>query len=239
MYHFSDDINWSLFFRFDKRWIENMNWSRLSSAAKAILPVIACHCNKHGESFPGEETIAVLSGLTAKIVRKGIHDLEGFPGYTWDHYLTRHGKRGKKFLIKFPPTDEIGRSFFFHRGIIDSGIWRELSPSAKALYPVMRYFSKYDIYEDHDAEDMCDVPTYYGKRKWELCNAENGQIAKYAGINRHTVKEAVENLKNNFLIQPYVTEMNEKTTKVFLIPEKLWKPSYLNQKLRSGASSWL
>lgn len=237
MYHFPNEVNWTRFFRFDKKWIENMNWARLSTAAKAVLPVIACHCNAQGVSFPGEETIAAMSGLTAKTARKGINDLEGYPGYTWANYLTMRGKRGKKFSIKFPSTNEKGRSFFFHRGIIDGGIWSELTPSAKALYPVMRYFSRYDVYEDEDVDDMSDISTYYSQRKWELCDAENGQLDKYAGINRHTVSEAANNLKHNFLIEPYVTEMDEKTTKVFLIPKKYWKASYLNEKLKSVAIS--
>jgi len=237
MFHFSDKIDWSHFFRFDKRWIENMNWARIFPAAKTVLPVICCYCNERGESFPGEAVIAALSGMTAKSVRRGIHDLEGFPGYNWEHYLTRRGRQGKRFSIDFPEIGEKGHSFFFYRGIIDSGIWSELKPAARSLYPVMRYFSRYDADEDEDLEEVSDFDEHYANRKWELCNAEVGQLAKYAGINRHTVAEAMKSLQANFLLEPYVGGNGEKTSKVYLIPKKYWKASYLNQKLKIQAGA--
>lgn len=239
MFHFHNDINWNQFFRFDKKWIENMNWAdqRISPAAKAILPVIGCHCNECGEAFPGEETIAALSGLTAKSVRKGIHDLEGFPGFNWSYYLTRLGKRGKRFNVSFPPKGEKGRVFFFHRGIMDGGIWRELKPSAKALYPVMRYFSRYDVDSDESLEDLSDFDDRFANRRWELCGAEVGQLARFAGIDRRSIADAIQSLQKNFLIKAFIDENGDKAWKVYLIPEKYWKASYLNQQLKDQAVS--
>jgi len=237
MFHFKDVADWKLFFRFDKQWVENMSWARISPAAKAILPVIGVHCNEHGEAFPGEEVIAALSGLTPKSVRKGIHDLEGFPGFHWEYYLTRRGRQGKRFFIDPPPKGEKGRSLFFYRIIIDGGMWSELKPAARSLYPVMRYFSRYDAYEDEDLENVSDFDEHYANRKWELCDAEAGQLAKYAGINRHTVAEAMKNLQKNFLLEPHEDSNAEKTSKVYLIPKKYWKTSYLNQKLKTQAGS--
>ena len=234
MFHFPNEVDWTLFFRFDKKWIENMNWSRITRAAKATLPVIACHCNNRGQSFPGEETIAALSGLTPMSVRKGIRvDLDGFPGFNWEYYHTKRGKRGKRFLLTFPQKGTKGRSFFFYRGIIDGGLWRELKPAAQALYPVMRYFSRYDFDEDQDLDDQSDFNECYSKRKWELCGAEIGQLAKYAGINRRSIPEAIRSLQENFLIDPYMDLNSEKAWKVYLIPEKYFKASYLNQKLKN------
>ncbi len=237
MFHFPNEIDWAKFFRFDKRWVENMNWARITPAAKAVLPVIACHCNERGQSFPGEETIAALSGLTAKSARKGIHDLEGFPGFDWEYYLTRRGKRGKRFLLTFPQKGIKGRSFFFHRGIIDGGLWRELKPAARALYPVMRYFSRYDAEEDASVDDLSDYQEAYAGRQWELCSAEGGQLAKYAGVNRRSLPEATRSLQENFLIEPYMDLNSEKVWKVYLIPEKYFKAGYLNQKLKNESVS--
>ncbi len=235
MYHFPNDIDWDIFFRFDKRLIENMNWAHISPAAKAIFPVIACHCDKKGVSFPGEETISALSGLTPKSVRKGIkNDLDGFPSFTWSHYQTRYGKRSKRFKIEFPQNNSIkGRTFFFYRGIIDSGIWRELKPTAQALYPVMRYFSRYDVDEDESIEDTSDFDEHFKNRQWELCGAEVGQLCKYAGINRRSFSGAIQSLEKNFLIEDHVDGCGEKLWKVYLRPKKYWKASYLNQKLRN------
>lgn len=237
MFHFPDEVDWKRFFRFDKLWIKNMNWARISPAAKAVLPVIACHCNERGLAFPGEETIAALSGLTAKSVRKGIHDLEGFPGFSWKHYLTNRGKRGKLFSIDLPPKGEKGRAFFFYRGIVDGGIWSKLKPTARSLYLVMRYFSRYDAYEDENFDGVDDFDECYANRKWELCNAEVGELARYAGINRHTVTEAMKSLQKNFLLERHVDNNIELISKIYLIPKKYWKASYLNQKLKIQAGA--
>lgn len=214
-----------------------MNWARISPAAKAVLPVIACHCNERGEAFPGEEVIAALSGLTAKSVRdSGIKKgLDGFPGFSWEYYLTRRGKRGKRFMIEFPPKGEQGQAFFFYRGIIDGGIWCGLKPTAQAIYPVLRHFARYDIEEDESSEDPSEFLDDYKKRRWELCSSEIGQLAKHAGIDRRSVAEAMANLKKNFLLEPQVDGSGEKAWKVFLIPAKYWKASYLNQKLKNQA----
>ena len=89
------------FFRFDKRWIESMNWARLPKSSKSILPVIGMHCNEKGLSFPGERTIAILAGLTEKTVREGIRGLKGFPGFEISHFATENGKRAKNFQTHF------------------------------------------------------------------------------------------------------------------------------------------
>lgn len=234
MYHFPNDIKWNIFFRFDKRLIENLNWAHISTAAKAIFPVIACHCNERGESFPGEEAIAALSGLTPKSARKGVHNLEGFPGFNWKYYQTRYGRRGKRFNIEFPKNNsDKGQTFFFYRCIIDGGIWRELKPTAQALYPVMRYFSRYDIDEDEGVEDKSDFEEHFKNRQWELCGAEVGQLSMYAGINRRSFSEAIQSLEKNFLVEAHVDGYGEKLWKVYLRPKMYWKASVLNQKLRN------
>ena len=235
MFHFPNDINWNIFFRFDKRLIENMNWAHISQAAKAIFPVIACHCNEKGLAFPGEETIAALSGLTAKSVRKGVHDLEGFPGYDWQYYLTKRGKRGKRFYITLPPKGEKGRSIFFCRGVMDCGAWSELKPTAKALYTVMRYYSRYYVDEDESIKDDFDFLEHYQNRDCELCGAEVGQLSKYAGISRRSFSEAIKSLEENYLIEAHVDGCGEKLWKVYLYPQTYCKASYLNQKLRNKA----
>ncbi|HPK54191.1 MAG TPA: helix-turn-helix domain-containing protein [Smithellaceae bacterium] len=234
MFHFTDEVDWTLFFRFDKRWIENMNWARISPAAKAVFPVIACHCNERGESFPGAEVISAKAGLTIGSVRKGIHDLENFPGFKWEYYTTRRGKRGKRFFVKFPDKGEQGRTFFFYRGIMDGGIWRKLKPAARALYPVMRYFARYEDGEDEGLDEIDEFKDRFAARKWELCNALVIELADNAGIDRRTIKDALKSLEENFLIEPYEIETGEKAYKVFIIPHSQWKARYSNQQIRSG-----
>ena len=246
MYHFTSDVDWKRFFRFDKRWIENMNWARLSPAAKAVFPVIARYCNERGESFPGETIIAALSGLAARSARKGIHDLEGFPGFSWEYYLTKRGRQGKRFQLTFPPKGEPGRTFFFRTVIIDAGTWRKrndghvsgLIPAAQALYPVLRHFARYDDGEDERTYDDTDeFAEKYASRHWEICSADIGPLAKYAGISRNTVKDAIQSLQDNFLLEAYKNDDGHKGWKVFICPPKRWRPGFMNQKLKSEAGA--
>jgi hypothetical protein len=228
MYHFKSEIDWSLFFRFDRKWIEDENWARISPAAKSIFPVIARHCNEGGDAYPGQEAIAALSGRTSKTIRAGIRALEGFPGFACDPYTTKRGVRAIRYRLQLPDKRERGRTFFFKHVIIDGGIWRELKPAAQALYPVMRYFGRYDYWEDENEVD--DFDERYANREWELCNADNGQLAKHAGIDRHTVADAMKSLKENFLIEPHVDGNGQKAWKVFIKPAYTWKASYLNKR---------
>ena len=121
MYQFREKINYQQFFRFDKKLVENMNWALLPKSSKAVFPVIACHCNDKGESFPSERTIAIMSGRTDKTVRDGIKGLETFPGFKFTFYVTSRGRRAKRFYINQPSTDIKGRIFPFHKCIIEGG----------------------------------------------------------------------------------------------------------------------
>ena len=196
MYHFTDDLNLNQHFWFDKKLIENMNWAMLPKASKSVFPVIACHRNKRGLSFPGEQTISALSGRTEKIVREGIRGLAGFPNFKMNYYTTKHGRRSKRFFLKTPPFEK-GRSFPFHKIIILGGNWSMLKPSATAIYPVMRYFGYFDE-PDEDVE--FDDETFSG-RTHDFCQAQTSLLAKYAGIARRSVFIAMDNLQEHYLIE--------------------------------------
>ncbi len=232
MYHFPEKVNYTNFFRFDRRWIKNMNWARISPAARAVLPVIACHCNDQGVSFPGEDVIAALSGRTPKTARQGIRDLDGFPGLTWEHYLTRRGKRGKRFILELPQKGERGRSFFFHRAILDGGNWAELSPAAQAVYPVLRYFSYFDQDEVDDPGESFDDD--YRSRGYELCSASKSEVARFAGVSRYALPAAMESLKKCFLSEASEDGNGDHLWKVFLIPPRFFRRGYLNTRLGEG-----
>jgi hypothetical protein len=240
MYQFGEVLNRGLFFRFDKKWIENMNWALLPKSSKGVLPVIASHCDNLGQSFPSEQTIAALSGWTEKKVREGINGLVGFPGFELSHYTTKRGRRAKRYKMTFPHEREEGRSFFFHKIIIDGGNWHELKPVSQALYPVMRYFGYFDAEEytlDETNEELIsmDVPELYKIREWDLCEAEISIMAEYAGIKRPSVYTALADLAKNFLIEEAVNEQGARTWKVYLIPPRHYKRGYLNKKIRKRA----
>jgi hypothetical protein len=233
MYQFKEDLNLNQFFWWDKKLIENMNWAVLPKSSKAIFPVIACHANSKGEAFPGEQTIAILAGVSDKIVRKGIRGLETFPNFRCDYYVSRRGKRAKKFFLNIPSNNSGHNAFPFYKFILESGIWRKIKPSAKSLYPVLRYFGFFDInlYADLENLEICeaDFEEVFPDRKYDFCEADPGILAQFAGIHRNSINAALDDLANNFLIESY----GYLEWKVFLRSKDLtfWKRDYLNKKV--------
>ncbi|SDP57680.1 helix-turn-helix domain-containing protein [Desulforhopalus singaporensis] len=238
MYHFKEEWNRRGHFWFDKKLIENKNWAILSKASKSVFPVIASHRNEKGEAFPGEQAIAILSGLSDKTVRQGIRGLEDFPGIEIQNYVTKRGRRSKRYKIDKPPEVQ-GRSFPFYRGVFEGGNWLHLIPSAQALYPVMRYFGYFDsvvceIYlyeEDAGGYDLHDFDAVYKDRKWDFCIAELDILAEYAGISKRSVYDALRSLGDNHLIENYSDE-DLVGWKVFLLPTTIYNRDYLNEKTR-------
>ena len=236
MYQFSDSINWTNFFWMKKSLIENKNWAILSQAAKSTFPVIVCHADKHGVAFPGETTIAALAGLSEKQVRQGILNLEGFPGFSWKYYVTKRGRRSKKFFIKLPQQPKPGAAFPFFRHLLDSGNWRELKPTGRALYPVMRHFAyfNFDEYieadEDEDADEYspADFAEVFQERKFDFCKADKGILCEFAGINRRSISSALESLKYCSLIEPY----GEGWLVYLRSNNRIFKRAYLNEKIK-------
>lgn len=216
-----------------------MNWASIPKSSKAILPVIAAHCDDKGESFPSERTLAILSGRSDKTVREGIQGLIGFPGFSVENYITKRGRRAKRFIMTFPPEREEGRSFFFYKYLIEGGNWRLLKPVSQALYPVMRYFAYFDeevyLANEEGAEDEYDpmeFKEFYKARKWECCEAETTILAKYSHITRPSVYEALRDLGKYFLVEKMgKSDEGVDQWKVFIRPPTYYKRDFLNMEV--------
>jgi hypothetical protein len=198
------------FFRFPKTIIKNEIWAKLPQAARSIFPVIGVHCNAQGQCFPGEKTIARLSGRTEKIVRKGINALAELDCFHVNPYITKRGKRSKKFKLNLPRNFKEGAMFPFFRDIVDSGQWNKLTPCAQALYPVMRCFGFVDQYLLADIDPDFDTPmvnedfkTQYAERKFDLFEGQKSVLCEFAGISSKSFKSAIYNLYLNKLVVYY------------------------------------
>lgn len=237
MYQFKEAIDYRGHFWFDKKTIENMNWAMLPPASKTIFPVIAAHQDKNGVAFPGEQTISILSGRTDKIVRRGIEGLRDFPGIEIQNYVTPRGRRSKKFKIAKPPEIS-GRSFPFFKSVFEGGNWQEITPTAQALYPVMRCFGFFDslvfqLYlslEEGEEHDLLDFDDVFKTREWDFCSAELDVLAGRAGITKKSVRKALESLEETNLIKPFKDE-DLNGWMVFLRPKMRYKRAYLNKKI--------
>lgn len=234
LYQFSEITNNDIHFWFDKKLISNFNWATLPPASRAVFPVIACHRNENGLSFPGERTIAIMSGVTDKTARSGIMGLEGFPGYKMSFYTSKFGRRSKRFIIDKPPVLK-GRSFPFFKSIIESGTWSKLTPTGQALYVTMRSFGFYDFQsldESGEAEHVSTEDAFlaiYADRDFDFCNAEINLLAKYAGITRQSFYPAIKCLEFCHLVERSTTDDGESVWKVFLHTNWRFQIAHLNE----------
>ena len=234
MFHFTNDLACNSFFWFEKHLIRNMNWAALPKASKAIYPVIRSHCNSVGDAWPGEETISILSGRTEKIVRSGIGGLEKFPGIRVEPYMTRRGKRSKRFSCKTPAYKK-GELFPFHKDIILGANWSLLKPTAQALYPVMRYFGYADFYEYAD-DELSNVESEehngwsnFRDREYDFCEAEQRVLCEYANIASRSYREAIADLEKYHMIK--AVEEEEGKFMVYLHPPIYYKRDSLNKRI--------
>jgi hypothetical protein len=227
VYQFSDeDLNQNQFFRFNEKWILNMNWALLPLASKAVLPVIYAYDNRNGQSWPSETTIAALTGLSCKTVRKGVDGLLNLPGFSYDWQMTATGRKSKKFKFNIPGKGD--PVFFFHKIIMTGGNWRLLKPISKTVYPVLRAFSAWDAEEENDIIDSedGDYKAAYAARIFEYSEAKTETLAKFSGIARQNVPSALRDLQKHFLL-----ERQGERWKVFLKPPQQYERAWLNEQL--------
>lgn len=231
MYQFKEEINRDAHFWFKKKWITDLNWKMLPKSTKAIFPVIAVHQNKDGESFPSELTIAIYSGRTEKVVRRGIEALRHFPDITQEPYVTQRGRRSKRFIFK-PIIHQKGNAFPFYRDIIDGGNWLMLKPISQAVYPVMRHYGYFepDIYSFYYPDSFCDPEEFtadFRDRECDFCEADPHLIVDLAGISYKSYDEALYDLEKHYLIE----HTDNNLFKVYLHPPKIYKREFLNRKI--------
>jgi hypothetical protein len=242
MYQFKDEINYTNFFRFNKVLVTQRLWASLPKASKSVYPVILVHCDARGTAFPGQETIAILSGRTEKTVREGIKGLEGFPDFEAYQVLTGRGHWSYRYKINITP-DEKGRSFSLYKCLFESGYWSKLSSCAHSLYIVMRTFSFFDGYLYCELENLDDYEGYevdkliekgiYQERNYDFVNAEVDVLAEFAGISSaQGFLDAINSLKENHLIEPTESIDGLDTWKIFRIPQYYLDRDWLNDLVK-------
>ena len=183
---------------------DDLTWAGFPLASKAVLPVLAARVSRKGKNrgwtWPSEVTIAIETGITPKTVREGTKALERlWDGFKIARYMTKRGRSAKKYHLNLPSANVKGKSFPFHGYIIESGQWQNLIPTAKALYPVMRYFGYFEYWE-YMADDQ-EPDFEFGKREYDFCVAEDNYLAEFSGIHLKSIKPALKSLEENWLIE--------------------------------------
>jgi hypothetical protein len=235
-YRFPEEPSYTQFFKFKKDMILSANslWAKLPLSSKSVYPVIGCHCNMKGEAFPSVQTVADLAGITRKTAGEGIKGLMKLPWFKIKSRVTKRGIRSKTYIIG---QDE--RPMFpFHKIILESGVWRELSTNGKskaahAVYCVCRAygFTEPEIYNESTDEGLTDTEFWndtFPYRDFDFMIADNDIVAQKAGVYGSTVEKAIQALIDNFLM-----EYDERTGcyRVNRFPSKVYRADYLNKEL--------
>lgn len=226
-----DDINMDRFFCFPK-FSEGFY---MSNASIAIYPVLCLLSNfEDNEWFQiSQKNIAKMAGVSINTVAKGITDLE--KRYLYNEPLLQKWKQTKVqrhyyvYKVNFIRKDDIkgyrGSYFIFHKCIIESGVWADLQPRAKALYVSMRMSAHFDELLYEEVEDLQidvysgDVSELYNEnykyRKWDVCNTPLTELCRNVNISPVNLRPIIEQLENHRLIEREYNHLY----KVFLKPK--------------------
>ena len=217
--------NWEQHFWFDKDIVRTGLWARLPRAAQAAFPVIAAHCDRHGTAFPSQWRIGAQCGRTERALHAPLKKLVEQAGcVTRELKTTARGRQQYWYRVTFPPRER-GRSFPFHKAIIDGGNWRLLKPTAQALYPVLRTFSHVcveDVMEEADCSYV-EINEYFGSVSIAEFEGDWDTACRYSGISGRSVDNAATSL-----IERGLLSFDDDRCLVYRKPKHTYKAAYLN-----------
>ena len=210
--------------------------STLSKAALAVYPVMCSRANfENNDWFQlPQEAIAKMAGVSIPTVGRGIKhlidnkyrlEISGGELPLLERRMTTEGTRHfflyrAGFFRKDLLAHSQGGCFIFHTCIIDSGVWAQLKPRAKALYLAMRSvalqdYETYRAIEDGNGfEWMTTYDEYLKMRKWDLVNTPLAELGRLININMDDANVFLKELERCRLV-----ERVDRWHKVYLKPK--------------------
>jgi hypothetical protein len=236
-----DEVNMDRHFYFPKIFNPGAFGSNMSKAAIAVYPVMCSRANfEHNDWFQiSQENIAKMAGVSEPTVSEGVKHLvdnkyvmtttdEAENNITiplLERKMTTEGTRHfYLYRAGFIRKDMIhlwkGQYFLFYTCLIDSGIWANLLPRAKALYLAMRSNAKqdYQLYRDVEEENgwewMTSYEDYLQMRKWDVCITPLAELARRVNVDVSDSKNVLQQLEHCKLV-----ERVDRWFKVYLKPK--------------------
>jgi len=215
---FPDDVRGELFIRIKGSYFKDGTWKNWPKSTKAIVPVIMKHSNTNGYSFPGQTRIAIYSGLTEKSVREGLSRLKNFQDFGIKKEFSPRGRIKNNYWFQPVSKNEKGAVFISH-AFFNGGNWARLSPSAKAIYPVLKYFCywDYDLYEEM-GESSSNFDEVYKDRKYDFLSTGPEAIAELSGVSKGSLPSAFRSLEKHYFMEHIGMVDGRKTWKLFTQP---------------------
>ncbi len=174
-FQWSENLYKDLYFRIPKIIIKESLWANLNQASKSVYVPLLKFVNKHGFAFPSLRTLAIVSGVTEKTAGRGVKGLEGLPGFKKVRKISGRGHIAYNYAIKEPPPDG-KHSIWFSHAYINGGNWSQLTPTAKAVLPVLQCFAGWDIEAYCKLEEIeyspIEFTEIYKDRKYDFMDVD-------------------------------------------------------------------
>jgi len=220
-----------------KEWKPNMNsnmetfrclpkrWFDMTLNEMAVYPALCVNADyEKNEWFQvSQETLSKQAGLSVPIIIKTIEGMVNRPPIEYlregnftpilERKLHQLGQR-RYYLYRvfFIRKDEIellksDAVFFFYNHIIERGIWQKLNPRAKALYLLLRAYSKFDFRTYCDLTGHSNYETYsekiYKDREFEFCEVPIKTLCDHHKISYSNIGSSCKELEKAGLIERY------------------------------------
>ena len=215
--------------------------SGISKPAIVVYPVLCTEADFEKRSWLqiSEENLARLTGINAKSVRDGINDItdnafyfecDGKKEFLLARKMESEGRRHyyvyRPGFVRGDMIKEFRGNFFsFHRCIVTSGVWGNLTLRAKLLYLAIRSEAKFDTEFYLEVEEGCcdkhlaDFTFQsedYLQRKWDVCDTPIASLCRMVGIESTNLKPVWDQLEHFGLVERYGP-----TLKVYLKPNRM------------------
>jgi len=210
----------------------------MSTSSIAIYPVLCLLSDFENNNWfqISQKNIAIMAGLSINTVAKGIKDLEE-QDLDEEPYLEKQIRTiGQHhfylYRVNFIRKNDIeqwrGNYITFHKCIVESGVWADLKPRAKALYMSMRMSAHFDAELYIEVEDLdilidsSEVSELYDEgnyreRKWDVCDTSLAELCRNVNISPINLRTAIEQLENHRLIER--VDEYDNLFKVYLKPK--------------------
>jgi len=235
LFQWSNNLNNGLSLRMPRIIIEESLWANLDQASKSVYVPLLKFVNKNGRAFPSLRTLAIVSGVTEKTAGKGIKGLDGLPGFNKIRWISSRGHIAYKYKIDEPPPDHKHTVWISH-DYINGGNWSQLTPTAQAVLPVLKFFAFWEIEWYCELEDMeyelIEFTDIYKNRKYDFMDADESVVYEMAGISKRSLPEAYESLAQHYLIEPLESHEDGKVWKLFTKPFHCYKRDTLNDQVK-------
>ncbi len=210
----------------------------MSLPSIAIYPVLCLQSDFEENNWfqISQKNIAIMAGISVNTVAKGIKDLEERLLNKEPFLEKQKQKQGTRnyyvYRVNYNRKDDIenyrGEYFTFHKCIVESGVWADLKPRAKALYLSMRMSARFDpeLYVeiedlglDTDSNEFWELHTdgNYRNRKWDVCYTSIAELCRKVNISSINLGMVLEQLKNHRLIER--VDEHRSIFKVYLKPK--------------------